>query len=90
MNILLTILAVAVGIASLWCTILIFIDMFKDEIWKGLVGLLCVLYLLYYALFEFDHENKWIIVLVSLGGGAIASGLLRLVQYIFYPSTLRP
>ena len=78
MNILLMILAIVVGIASLWCTILILIDMFKDEIWKGIVGLLCGFYLLYYGIFEYDHENKWIIVLTSLAGGAIASFLLSL------------
>jgi hypothetical protein len=74
------ILAVLVGLASLWCTILILIDMFQDEIWKGIVGILCGLYLLYYGIFEFDHENKWLIVLVSFGGGAIASGILSLAR----------
>ncbi|MBL8060740.1 MAG: hypothetical protein JNK63_08515 [Chthonomonas sp.] len=78
MNILLMILAIVVGIASLWCTILVLIDMFQDEIWKGLVGLLCGLYWLYYAIFEYDHENKWIIVLTALAGGAIASLLMSM------------
>ncbi|MEA2552829.1 MAG: hypothetical protein QOJ65_1005 [Fimbriimonadaceae bacterium] len=36
------------------------------------------LYFLYYALFEFEHENKWLIVLGSLGGSAIASGLFMM------------
>jgi hypothetical protein len=47
MNILLVILAILASIASLWCSILIIIDMFQDEIWKGIVGLLCGLYMLY-------------------------------------------
>ena len=78
MNILLMILAIVVGIASLWCTILILIDMFKDEIWKGILGLLCGIYMLYYSIFEYDHENKWIIVLTALAGGAIASLLMSM------------
>ena len=80
MSVLFIILAVLFGLASLWCSILILIDMFQDAIWKGIVGLLCGLYLLYYALFEFDHENKWIVVLVSLGGSAVVSGLLSVAS----------
>jgi|CXWL01.1.fsa_nt_gi hypothetical protein len=80
MNILLTILAIVFAIAGVWSSILIIIDMFQDELWKGLVGLLCGLYMLYYALFEFEHESKWIIVLLSLGGSSIAFGLLSMTR----------
>ena len=51
--------------------------MFKDAIWKGIVGLLCGLYFLYYALFEFDHEWKWPIALTAILGGGMGFGLLR-------------
>lgn len=60
-------------IASLVCTIIILIDAFKNEVWKGIVGLICGLYLLYYAFAEFEHEKKWLIVLGSLLGGVIGS-----------------
>ena len=70
--------AFAFGIAGLVCWIIILVEAFKDEIWKGIVGLLCGLYLLFYALFEFEHENKWLIVLVAFGGSAIATGIMRL------------
>jgi len=66
------------GIAGLVCWVIILIDAFNDEIWKGVVGLLCGLYLLYYALFEYEDDNKWIIVLLAIGGSAIATGLSRL------------
>lgn len=79
MGIVLTILAALFGIAALVCDIIILIDMFQDEIWKGILGLLCGLYLLWYALFEFEHDWKWVIVLVSLGGTGIAAGLLSLI-----------
>ena len=77
MELIKTLAAIAFGIGSLVCTIIILIDMFRDAIWKGIVGLLCGLYFLYYALFEFDHENKWLIVLIALFGGGL-SFVLRL------------
>ncbi|MCC7102843.1 MAG: hypothetical protein IT206_07175 [Fimbriimonadaceae bacterium] len=36
------------------------------------------LYMLYYAIFEYDHENKGIILLTSFAGGAIASLLMSM------------
>lgn len=63
------------GIAG-WLILLI--DAFQDEIWKGILGLFCGLYLLYYGIFEFEHDNKWLIVLLYLGGTAIASGIMNL------------
>ena len=63
------------SLLGLVCAIIILIDAFKDAIWKGLVGLLCGLYLLYYAFVEFDHEHKWLIILgwlLGIGGGIFA------------------
>jgi len=73
-----TLVGLAFAVAGLVCWIIILIEAFKDEIWKGIVGLLCGLYLLFYALFEFEHENKWLIILVAFGGSAIAAGIMRL------------
>ncbi len=58
MGALFLIIALLFGVGGLVFHILILIDAFQDEIWKGLLGLLCGLYLLYYALFEYDGDNK--------------------------------
>lgn len=64
-------LQVVFGVVGLVAYIIILIDAFRDAIWKGIVGILCGLYLLYYAIFEFEHEYKWPLVLLwILGWGA--------------------
>jgi hypothetical protein len=65
------------GLASLVCWIIILIDAFQEAVWKGIVALLCGLYMLYYALFEFEHDNKWLIVILALLGGGLGA-ILRL------------
>lgn len=75
MELIKTILGFVLGIASFVCWIIILIAAFKDEVWKGIVGLICWLYLLYFGLFEFDHEYKWPVFLVWVFGGAAATGL---------------
>ena len=72
------ILATVAALAGIGCTIYILVEAFKDEIWKGIVGLLCGLYLLYFAVFEWEHDWKWTILLVSFGGNAIAAGIWRM------------
>jgi len=72
---LMQIVGILLSLLGLVCAIIILIDAFKDAIWKGLVGLLCGLYLLYYAFVEFDHEHKWLIILgwlLGIGGGIFA------------------
>ena len=66
-------LAAICGIVSLICAIIILIDAFKNEIWKGIVGLLCGLYLLYYAIVEFQHEKKWLIIAGFVVGSILAN-----------------
>ena len=68
------ILGIIGAIVCVICWLIILIDAFQNEIWKGVVGLLCSLYLLYYAIVEFDHQNKWLIVLGYLVG-AVLSGV---------------
>jgi hypothetical protein len=65
-------LALAAGV----CWIIILIDAFKNEIWKGIVGLLCGLYLLYYAFAEYQAPNKWTIVGVAIGGWIVGIALM--------------
>lgn len=78
-NLLLNILALISILVGLGCGIFLFVDMFRDELWKGIVGLLCSVYMLYYGLFEWDHEHKWPLFLGWIGGYALASGLFSLV-----------
>ena len=78
MHMLFQILALIAGILGLVCWVIILVDAFQDAIWKGLVGLLCGLYLLYYGIFEFEHDNKILILLGAFGGSAVAAGLQRL------------
>ncbi len=80
MSILISIPAAVFGIAGLVCGIIILIEAFKDEVWKGFVCLLCGLYMLWYAFTDFDHDNKWAVVAVWLLGSLIASGLMNLVK----------
>jgi len=77
MEIIKIVLALVFAVAGIVGSIIILIEAFKDEIWKGIVCLLCGLYFLYYAIFDFEHENKWLIVLLSLAGSGIAAGILR-------------
>lgn len=78
MDVIKLIFAALFGIAGFIGSIIILIEAFKDEIWKGFVCLLCGFYMLYFALFDFEHENKWLIVILALGGGSIAAGILAL------------
>ncbi len=75
MGMILTLLAIVAWIGGFACGVIILIDAFQDAIWKGIVSLLCGLYFLYYMLFEFEHDNKWMIVIGALAGGAVGTGL---------------
>lgn len=68
----------AVGaVVSLVCLVIILVHAFQDELWKGLVGLFCMLYLVYYAIVEFDHERKWLIVLGWILGAVLSGASVR-------------
>lgn len=66
------------ALVSFVCWLLVLIHAFGRSVWKGVFALLCGIYWLIYALFEFEHEYKWIIVLIALlgGGAATAARLL--------------
>lgn len=65
------ILGILFYLVGLVCAIIILIDAFKSAVWKGIVGLLCGLYLLYYMFAEFQHEKKWLIIGGCLGGNIL-------------------
>lgn len=78
MEIIKLLFAAVFGLAGLVASIIILIEAFKDEIWKGIVCLLCGLYMLYFMLFDFEHEHKWLLVILSLFGSGIAYGIMRI------------
>lgn len=71
------VLAGALILASVIASIFVLVDAFEDSIMTGFLCLLCGLYFLWYALFEFEHKNKWLIVATSLFGGTVGGFLLR-------------
>jgi len=62
------------------CTIVILVDAFKDSVLKGLICIFCWFYFIFYALFEFKHENKLLLVIGSFFGGGVV-GLLRFLGH---------
>jgi len=66
-------LALFFGLVSFVCSLIVLIEAFKDEVWKGLLCFFCGFYLLYYMLSEFQHEKKGLILLGSIGGGVIGA-----------------
>lgn len=63
-------------LVSLVCFIIILIDAFKNEVWKGIVSLVCGLYALYYAFAEFQHKNKGAIIAGWILGSLVGWGLI--------------
>ena len=61
------------------CTIITLIGAFQDEVWKGILSLLCGFYWLYFILAEFQHEKKGLI-LVGLFGPAIVALILSAIS----------
>jgi len=85
----LSIVGALLGVGSFVCWVIILIAAFQDELWKGCVCLLCGFYMLYYAAFEYDAENKWLIVCGWLGL-AILSLSLRFMALSTHTSVLGP
>jgi uncharacterized membrane protein HdeD (DUF308 family) len=71
----LDVLAGLLGLVAFGCWLVVLIDAFRSEIWKGIVALLCGIYWIIYALFEFEHECKWAIVLVGIFGASAAAAM---------------
>jgi hypothetical protein len=65
-------LALLAVLVCVGCWIAILINAFEDEVWKGIVCFFFWPYTLYFALVEFDHESKWLIVAGWLGGFILA------------------
>lgn len=68
------------AIAGTIAWIIILIQAFTDEVWKGCLSFLCPLYWLYYAVFEFEHDNKWLIVVLALVGDSVGATLIGMAH----------
>ena len=80
MGMLFIILGGAILLVGVCLNLYILYEAFQDETWKGLVGFFFPLYLLYWALVEFEHDRKWPIVIGSIvsswiGGALIGAGV---------------
>ena len=53
------------------CFVVLWIEMFRDELWKGFVGILCFFYTIYYAIAESELDSRWIL----LGGVILLPGI---------------
>jgi hypothetical protein len=70
-------------LAAATCLFIIVLDACRNRIWKGLLFVTCCyIYPLYYMFVEFDHENKWIVVMTALIGTSLGSGLVFLGKTI--------
>jgi hypothetical protein len=73
-------------IAGIVCGLIIIIDAFQNEVWKGIVYWVFPIYGLYYMFAEFEHENKFAIIAAHIAGpivGAILviSGIASMVSH---------
>lgn len=68
------------SLISVICTIIVLIDAFKTSLLKGLLSFFCCIYYVWYALVEFQHENKLLIVLGSFFGGGVG-GVLTFLRH---------
>ncbi len=76
MGMVLSLLGFCFIIAGVVCTIMVLIDAFRNEAWKGILGFFCGLYLLYYAFAEYQGDNKMMLILGMLLGGIVGGGLI--------------
>ena len=67
------------SLAGTTCALIIAYDACRNRIWKGLLFVTCCyVYPLFYALVEFEHDNKWLVVSIAVLGSALGAGLVIL------------
>jgi hypothetical protein len=76
-NILLILAAIACAIGGLVAWVIILIDAFNDDWWKGLLFFIPI-YAFFYAIFEFEHDRKWEIVCLYLAGTSLSLAFLKM------------
>ncbi len=68
-------------LVSFGCWLLVTIQAFQDEIWKGILCILgCGLYFIYFALLEFEEDRKWLILGGWVLGAFLGEGCVTLAQ----------
>ena len=78
MHVVLLIVSMLFSLATLVCWIFVIVEAFQNDTWAGVFCIVCGLYAIYYAIFEFDHDRKWLIV-----GGALGGTFLSALFYEF-------
>ena len=81
MDVFLLILSGLFYIVSFGCAIVIIVNAFKDELWKGLLCIFgCGLYIIYYAFIDYDEQYKWPVVGGWIGGSLLGSLFVSLIK----------
>lgn len=80
MRILFTLLGIAASVGGIVCAVIILIDAFRNAVWKGLACIICGCYGLYFMFVEFEHKDKWLIVIGALISGSVAGAMYRLAM----------
>ena len=63
-------------LGALVCAVILLFDAFRNQVWKGVAGLFCGFYLLYYGFVEFEHDYKAPIVGTFLVGAIMGRVLM--------------
>ncbi len=61
-------LSTLIGLAGFICWIILLIEAFKDSVLKGILGLICAFYMVYYGFVESKNENKVLITIIMAIG----------------------
>jgi len=76
MTVLMLIIGLPLLLISAVCSIIVLIDAFQNEIWKGLLYMFCSIYALYYIFAEYESEKKGLILAGIFGGAILGYGLI--------------
>ena len=57
-----------VAIAGFICWLILLIEAFKDSVLKGILGLFCQIYMVWFGLVESKNENRiWMTIVMAIG-----------------------
>ena len=73
------ILLVLLYLVCISCSILVIVEAFRDEIWKGVVAIIFPLYLYYYTFVEFEHDRKEL-VLAGVFAAPVLSIVIKMIK----------
>jgi len=64
------------SLAGFVCSIIVIVNAFQNEIWKGFLAIFIPFYILYYTFTDFDHEHRDLIQFGVVIG--FVSGIVRI------------